>query len=196
MQNAPLGAFSNTFDLHEAIIGHKKTFFVFLRVVVLDCYYCIHVTAAVVTSMLLCDIIFTSFRPSKWLTSGYYENGVLIWEADNIIHQGGSYWITKLDRQTKGRVAYSFGGKFSFVFCFLRSYKRPPEDSTCKAITGHCILLTFFLTYLKQQKAILIMTKKDLYFKRFSFKGTDYALYFEPFFPLAGAPFWTCFPLC
>ena len=86
--------------------------------VVLDSYYCIHVTAAVVTNMPLCDIDFPSFRPSTWLTSGYYENGVLIWEADNIVHQGGSYWIKKLDRQTKGRVAYSFGGKFNFCILF------------------------------------------------------------------------------
>ena len=34
MQNAPLGAFCNTFDLHEAIIGIENQFSIFLRVAV------------------------------------------------------------------------------------------------------------------------------------------------------------------
>ena len=34
MQNAPLGAFCNTFDLHKAIIGPENQFSVFLRVAV------------------------------------------------------------------------------------------------------------------------------------------------------------------
>ena len=41
MQNAPLGAFCNTFDLHEEIIGLENQFVVFLRVAVLDRFYCI-----------------------------------------------------------------------------------------------------------------------------------------------------------
>ena len=41
MQNAPLGAFCNTFDLHKAIIGLEKQFsFFFLRVAVLHRFYC------------------------------------------------------------------------------------------------------------------------------------------------------------
>ena len=37
----PLGAFCNTFDLHEVIICHETQFLVVLRVVVLDRFYCI-----------------------------------------------------------------------------------------------------------------------------------------------------------
>ena len=40
MQNAPLGAFCNTFDLHLAIIGLEKQFLVFLKVAVLHRFYC------------------------------------------------------------------------------------------------------------------------------------------------------------
>ena len=40
MQNAPLGAFCNTFDLHKAIIGLENQFVAFLRVAVLDRFYC------------------------------------------------------------------------------------------------------------------------------------------------------------
>ena len=36
-----LGAFCNTFDLHEVIIGLENQFLVFLRVAVLDRFYCI-----------------------------------------------------------------------------------------------------------------------------------------------------------
>ena len=42
LQNAPLGAFCNTFDLHSAIIGLEKQFSVFLRVVVLHRFYYNH----------------------------------------------------------------------------------------------------------------------------------------------------------
>ena len=41
MQNAPLGAFCNTFDLHYAIIGLENHFSVFLRVAILHRFYCI-----------------------------------------------------------------------------------------------------------------------------------------------------------
>ena len=41
MQNAPLGAFCNTFDLHLAIIGLENQFAVFLRVAVLHRFYCV-----------------------------------------------------------------------------------------------------------------------------------------------------------
>ena len=34
LQNAPFGAFCNTFDLHKAIIGPENQFSVFLRVAV------------------------------------------------------------------------------------------------------------------------------------------------------------------
>ena len=40
MQNAPLGAFCNTFDMHLAIIGLENQFAVFLRVAVLRRFYC------------------------------------------------------------------------------------------------------------------------------------------------------------
>ena len=40
LQNNPLGAFCNTFDLHYAIIGLENHFFVFLRVAVLHRFYC------------------------------------------------------------------------------------------------------------------------------------------------------------
>ena len=42
LQNAPIGAFCNTFDLHLAIIGLEKKhyFFIFLKVAVLDRFYC------------------------------------------------------------------------------------------------------------------------------------------------------------
>ena len=41
MQNAPRGAFCNTFDLHKAIIGLEiKSIFSLLRVAVLDRFYC------------------------------------------------------------------------------------------------------------------------------------------------------------
>ena len=39
---APLGAFCNTFDLHQAIIGLERQFLVFLRVAVVDRFYCIY----------------------------------------------------------------------------------------------------------------------------------------------------------
>ena len=39
MQNAPFGAFCNTVDLHEAIIGLENQFAVFLRVAVLHRVY-------------------------------------------------------------------------------------------------------------------------------------------------------------
>ena len=41
LQNATLGAFCNTFDLHSAIISLENQFLVFLRVAVLDRFYCI-----------------------------------------------------------------------------------------------------------------------------------------------------------
>ena len=42
LQNAPLGgAFCSIFDLHLAIIGLENQFFDFLRVAVLDSFYCI-----------------------------------------------------------------------------------------------------------------------------------------------------------
>ena len=41
LQNAPFGAFCNTFDLHYAIIGLEKTFLVFFRVSDLHMFYCI-----------------------------------------------------------------------------------------------------------------------------------------------------------
>ena len=41
LQNAPLGAFCNTFDLHSAIIGLENQFVVFLRVAVSHRFYCI-----------------------------------------------------------------------------------------------------------------------------------------------------------
>ena len=40
MVNAPFGAFCNTCDLHQAIIGLEKQFLVFFRVAVLDRFYC------------------------------------------------------------------------------------------------------------------------------------------------------------
>ena len=36
LQNAPLGASCNTFDMHQAIVGLENQFIVFLRVAVLD----------------------------------------------------------------------------------------------------------------------------------------------------------------
>ena len=35
-----IGAFCNTFDLHYSIIGLEKQYLVFLRVAVLDRFYC------------------------------------------------------------------------------------------------------------------------------------------------------------
>ena len=40
LQNAPFGAFCNTFDLHYAIIGLPNQFVVFLRVAVPHRFYC------------------------------------------------------------------------------------------------------------------------------------------------------------
>ena len=40
MQNAPLESFCNTFDLHKAIIGLENQVLVFLRVDILDRFYC------------------------------------------------------------------------------------------------------------------------------------------------------------
>ena len=37
----PLAAFSNTFDLHYAIVGLEKQFLVFLRVAYEDRFYCV-----------------------------------------------------------------------------------------------------------------------------------------------------------
>ena len=39
LQNAPLGAFCNTFDLHKVIIGLENQFWFFLRVAVLHRFY-------------------------------------------------------------------------------------------------------------------------------------------------------------
>ena len=41
LQNAQRGAFCNTFDLHYVTIGLENQFVVFLRIVVLDRFYCI-----------------------------------------------------------------------------------------------------------------------------------------------------------
>ena len=41
LQNAPLGTFWNTYDLHYAIIGIENQLSVFLRVTVLHWFYCI-----------------------------------------------------------------------------------------------------------------------------------------------------------
>ena len=40
LQNASFGAFCNTFDLHQAMIGIENQFLVFLRVAVLHGFYC------------------------------------------------------------------------------------------------------------------------------------------------------------
>ena len=40
LQNAPLGAFCNTFDLHKVIIGIETQILVFMRVVILSRFYC------------------------------------------------------------------------------------------------------------------------------------------------------------
>ena len=40
LQNAPLGAFCNTFDLHSATIGLENKFLIFLRVAALHRFYC------------------------------------------------------------------------------------------------------------------------------------------------------------
>ena len=40
LQNAPGGACCNTFDLHLVIIGRGNQILVFLRVAVLDQFYC------------------------------------------------------------------------------------------------------------------------------------------------------------
>ena len=40
MQNAPFGAFCNTFDVHYAIIGLENHILVFLRVAVVHRLYC------------------------------------------------------------------------------------------------------------------------------------------------------------
>ena len=42
MQNAPLGAFCNTFDLHYVIIGLKNQFWVFPGMAVLYSVNCMH----------------------------------------------------------------------------------------------------------------------------------------------------------
>ena len=42
LQNAPFGAFCNTFDLHLAIISLDYQFSVFLRVAILHRFYCMH----------------------------------------------------------------------------------------------------------------------------------------------------------
>ena len=42
LQNAPFGAFCNTFDLHYAIIGLENQFSVFLGAAVLHRFYCYH----------------------------------------------------------------------------------------------------------------------------------------------------------
>ena len=39
LQNVPLGAFRNTFDLHQAIIRLENQFVVFLRVILLHRFY-------------------------------------------------------------------------------------------------------------------------------------------------------------
>ena len=41
LQNAPIGAFCNTFDLHQEIIGLENQFSDFLRVTILHRFYCI-----------------------------------------------------------------------------------------------------------------------------------------------------------
>ena len=43
MQNAPLVAFCNTFDLHYGIFGLGNQFLVFLTVAVLHRFYCINI---------------------------------------------------------------------------------------------------------------------------------------------------------
>ena len=43
LQNAPKVAFCNTFDLHYAILGLETNLLVFLRVAVLDRFYCMDI---------------------------------------------------------------------------------------------------------------------------------------------------------
>ena len=42
LQNAPRGAFCNTFDLHLGIIGLEKQFVVFMRVAILHRFFCMN----------------------------------------------------------------------------------------------------------------------------------------------------------
>ena len=59
MQNAHLGAFCNTFDLHKVIIGLETQFSAFLRVAVLHRFYCIS-RLFWLQQLLLCQVVLLS----------------------------------------------------------------------------------------------------------------------------------------
>ena len=49
-------------------------------------------------------------RPSVWLTSGYYSSDGLLWESENIYHYDETFWAMAVHQETRGRVAYKYGG--------------------------------------------------------------------------------------
>ena len=72
LQNAPFGAFCNTFDLHKAKTGLENKFLVFLRVAVLDRFYCISlqesfylVYPSAIASVASCKIVQTEVSFNK-----------------------------------------------------------------------------------------------------------------------------------
>ena len=69
LQNAPLGAFCNTFDLHEAIIGLENQFFVFflsgrLRQILLYILTLFSPFTAIVICFLICLYTIVASTPN------------------------------------------------------------------------------------------------------------------------------------
>ena len=63
LQNAPLGAFCNTFDLHYVIICLENQFVVFLGVAVLHRFYCISFENNADPDQLIIIYKFAMYKP-------------------------------------------------------------------------------------------------------------------------------------
>ena len=73
MQNAPRGAFCNTFDLHYVIIGLENKLVVFLGVAVLHRFYCISFENKVDPDQLINIHNFAMYKPGSVCVSGLIE---------------------------------------------------------------------------------------------------------------------------
>ena len=69
LQNAPIGAFCNTFDLRLAIIRLENQFMVFLRAAILHMFRCILVSRRPYVG--LCASVYSSVRPEIGFRSIY-----------------------------------------------------------------------------------------------------------------------------
>ena len=105
LQNAPLGAFCNTFDLHKAIIGLENQFMVFLRVAVLHRFYCI--------SFRLTTTVVEMVQRQHW---AWIQPG----------HQNG----VQRRQRTIDRRQYVRGRSFKIHLCCSKCCRRGPDSGS------------------------------------------------------------------